>query len=139
MRVVLDTNILVSGLMSVSSPPAQILNALRAGQIVTVMSEATLAELAQVLQRPAVRRYFSHSAITPDAFLAEVRLHADLMIPLPTTTVIRDEQDRPFLDLLATIPPPQYFVTGDNDFEAAHYSGVPVISAAEFARLLRRR
>lgn len=139
MRVVLDTNILVSGLMSVSSPPAQILNALRAGQIVAVMSEATVAELAQVLRCPAVRRYFTHSAITPDAFLADLRLHADLMIPRPTTTVIRDEQDRPFLDLLATIPPPQYFVTGDKDFEASHYSGVPVITAAEFARLLRRR
>ena len=125
--------------MSVSSPPAQILNALRAGQIVTVMSEATLAELELVLSRPAVRRYFSHAAITPEAFLADLRLHADLMIPVPTTTTIRDERDRPFLDLLATAPPPHYFVTGDKDFEAAHYSGVPVISAAEFARLLTRR
>jgi len=138
-RVVLDSNILVSGLMSVSSPPAQILNAIRAGQIVAVMSDATLAELEQVLRRPAVLRYFRHSAITPDAFLADLRLHADLMAPVPTTTEIRDEQDRPFLDLLATSPPPHYFVTGDKDFEASHYSGVPVISAAEFARLLRRR
>lgn len=103
------------------------------------MSEATLTELEHVLSRPAVRRYFSHSAITPEAFLADLRLHADLMIPVPTTTVIRDEQDRPFLDLLATIPSPQFFVTRDKDFEAAHYSGVPVISAAEFARLLTRR
>lgn len=139
MRVVLDSNILISGLMSANSPPAQILNALRAGQIVAVMSEATLAELEQVLQRPAVRRYFNHSGITPDAFLADLRLHADLMIPIATTTAIRDEQDRPFLDLLATIPPPQYFVTRDKDFEASHYNGVPVISAAEFVRLLRRR
>jgi putative PIN family toxin of toxin-antitoxin system len=138
-RVVLDTNILVSGLMSVSSPPAQILNALRAGQIVAVMSEATLTELEHVLSRPIVRRYFSHSAIMPDAFLADLRLHADLMITVPTTTAIRDERDRPFLDLMATAPPPQYFVTGDKDFEAAHYSGVPVISAAEFARLFTRR
>ena len=139
MRVVLDSNILVSGLISVNSPPAQILNAIRAGQIVAVMSEATLEELEQVLRRPAVLRYFRHSAITPDAFLADLRLHADLITPVPTTTVIRDEQDRLFLDLLATSPPPQYFVTGDKDFEASHYSGVPVISAAEFARLLRCR
>jgi putative PIN family toxin of toxin-antitoxin system len=44
-RVVLDTNIIVSGLMSVTSPPAQILNAVRVGQVVAVMSEATFAEL----------------------------------------------------------------------------------------------
>jgi putative PIN family toxin of toxin-antitoxin system len=57
-RVVLDTNIIVSGLMSVTSPPAQILNAIRVGQVVAVMSEATFAELAHVLHRPAVQRYF---------------------------------------------------------------------------------
>jgi uncharacterized protein len=138
-RVVLDTNILVSGLMSLTSPPARILDAVRSGEIVAVMSGATLAELEQVLQRPSVRRYFTHSTITPDAVLADLRLHADLMRPIPTATPIRDENDRPFLELMATIPSPQYFVTGDKDFDATHYSDVPVISATEFARLLRHR
>ena len=139
MRVVLDTNIIVSGLMSMTSPPAHILNAVRAGYVVAVMSEATLAELEDVLQRPAVQRYFTHATITPAAFLTDLRVQADLVIPVPSTAPIRDEQDRVFLDLLTTEPPPQYFVTGDKDFESSHYSGVPVISAAEFARLLTRR
>ena len=139
MRVVLDTNIIVSGLMSVSSPPAQILNAVRGGQVVAVMSEATFAELEHVLHRPAVQRYFTHTTITPAAFLAELRVQADLVIPIPNTVPIRDARDRVFLDLLTTEPPPQYFVTGDKDFEASQYSGVPVISAAAFARLLSRR
>ena len=60
MRVVLDTNILVSGLITSTAPPAQILNALRDGRLVAVMSEATLAELAAVLQRPP------SNAISPD-------------------------------------------------------------------------
>lgn len=125
--------------MSLTSPPARILDAVRTGQIVAVMSDVTLAELEQVLQRPAVRRYFTYFTITPNAVLADLRLHADLMRPVPTTSPIRDERDRPFLDLMATLPPPQYFVTGDKDFDATHYSGVPVISAVEFARLLRNR
>ena len=139
MRVVLDTNIIVSGLMSVTSPPAQILNAVRVGQVVAVMSDATFAELEHVLHRPAVQRYFTHTTITPAAFLAELRVQADLVIPIPNTVPIRDARDRVFLDLLTTEPPPQYFVTGDKDFEASQYSGVPVISAAAFARLLSRR
>ena len=139
MRVVLDTNSIVSGLMSVTSPPAQILNAVRVGQVVAVMSDATFAELEHVLHRPAVQRYFTHTTITPAAFLAELRVQADLVIPIPNTVPIRDARDRVFLDLLTTEPPPQYFVTGDKDFEASQYSGVPVISAAAFARLLSRR
>ena len=139
MRVVLDTNIIVSGLMSMTSPPAQILNAVRIGQVVAVMSEATFAELEHVLHRPAVQRYFTHTTITPAAFLADLRIQADLVIPVPSTAPIRDARDRVFLDLLKTEPPPQYFVTGDQDFEDSHYSGVPVISAAKFVRLLTRR
>ena len=125
--------------MSVTSPPAQILNAVRVGQVVAVMSDATFAELEHVLHRPAVQRYFTHTTITPAAFLAELRVQADLVIPIPNTVPIRDARDRVFLDLLTTEPPPQYFVTGDKDFEASQYSGVPVISAAAFARLLSRR
>lgn len=138
MRVVLDINIIISGLMSLTSPPAQILNAVRIGQVVAVMSEATLAELEDVLQRPAVRRYFLHTTVTPAEFLADLRLQADLVSPVASTAHLRDERDRPFVDLLATLPPPQYFVTGDQDFEASHYSGVPVISATEFAALLKQ-
>ena len=69
--------------------------------------------------------------------MKEVRTQADLIIPTTSTVAIRDEHDRPFLDLLATNPQPQYFLTGDADFEAGEYHGVPVISAAAFVRLLR--
>ena len=127
MRVVLDTNILVSGLMSMTSPPAQILNAVRVEQVVAVMSEATLAKLEHILHRPAVQRYFTHTTITPARFLADLRVQADLVIPIPSTAPIRDARDRVLLDLRSTEPSPQYFVTGDKDFEASHYSGGPVI------------
>ncbi len=138
MRVVLDTNILVSGLMSFTSPPALILNALRTGQIVAVISEATLAELEAVLRRPAIRRYLTRVGITPAEWLADFRVQADLVTPVTSTAPIRDECDRVFLNLLATSPQPRYFVTGDKDFDAPKYSGVPVISAADFVRLLKR-
>jgi len=136
-RIVVDTNILVSGLISVTGPPALILNALRSGRLVAVMSEATLAELHAVLHRPALRLYFTRAGVTPTAFMKEIRTQADLIIPTASTIAIRDEQDCPFLDLLATNPQPQYFVTGDADFEAGEYHGVPVISAAAFVKLLR--
>jgi len=125
--------------MSITSPPAQILNAVRVGQVVAVMSDATFAELEDVLHRPDVQRYFTHATITPAAFLGDLRVQADVVIPIPSTAPIRDARDRVFLDVLTTESPPQYFVTGDKDFEASHYSGVPVISAAKFVRLLTSR
>jgi uncharacterized protein len=138
-RVVLDTNVIVSGLMSSTSPPAQILNAVRTGQVVAVMSAATLAELEDVLQRPSVRRYFTRSTIAPDAFLTDLQVHADFVTPIATNIPLCDEHDRPFLDLRIITPPPRYFVTGNKDFDAPHYSGVPIMSPVAFARLLPRR
>lgn len=138
MRVVLDTNILISGLITQTGPPAQILNALRDGRIVAIMSEATLAELAAVLRRPSFQRYLTRSRITPTKFLDDLLNQVDLVTPMVSDLPIRDERDRLFLNLMATHPPPRYFVTGDQDFEASHYSGVPVISAAECVRLLKR-
>ncbi|MBI5411250.1 MAG: putative toxin-antitoxin system toxin component, PIN family [Nitrospirae bacterium] len=138
MRVVLDTNILVSGIISPAGPPAQILTALRQGRVVAVMSAATLAELEAVLQRPRFRPYFVRAGVTPAALLNELRLQADIVTPAPSVLAIRDERDRPFLDLMGTTPPPEYFVTGDHDFEARQYSGVPVVSASLFVQLLKQ-
>lgn len=139
MRVILDTNILVSGLLSAVGPPARIVQAVLQRRIVPIMSTATFAELDTVLRRPKLKPAFVGAGINLENLLTAVHAQAQFVDPVPTTIPIRDECDRPFLDLMATDPAPQYFVTGDRDFEAPHYSGVPIISAAEFAHLLTSR
>lgn len=139
MRVVLDTNIFVSGLLSAVGPPARIVQAVLQRRLIPIMSPVTFAELNTVVHRPKLQQAFARASVNLTTFLATVRAEAQFVAPRPTSTLLRDERDRPFLDLMATEPPPQYFVTGDKDFEASHYSGVPVISAAAFAHLLSRR
>jgi len=138
-RVVLDTNIFVSGLLSAAGPPARIIQAVLQRRLIPIMSPATFAELEAVLRRPKLQRAFTRAGVNITSFLATIQAEVQFVDPHPTNTPLRDAQDRPFLDLMATTPPPQYFVTGDKDFKASHYSGVPVISAAEFARLLAHR
>jgi uncharacterized protein len=137
-RVVLDTNIFVSGLLSAVGPPARIVQAVLQRRLVPVMSPATFAELDTVVHRPKLQPAFARAGVNLTNFLATVRAEAQFVDPHPTSTPLRDERDRPFLDLMATTPPPHYFVTGDKDFDAPQYSGVLVISAAEFADLLKR-
>ncbi len=139
MRVVLDTNIFVSGLLSAAGPPARIIQAALQRRLIPVMSPETFAELEAVLRRPKLQRAFTRAGVNITSFLTTIQAEVQFVDPHPTNTPLRDAHDRPFLDLMATSPPPEYFVTGDKDFEASHYSGVPVISAAEFARLLTHR
>lgn len=139
MRVVLDTNVLVSGLLSSVGPPARIVQALLQRRIIPIMSAATFAELEAVVRRPKLQPAFARAGVNLEDFLTYVHAQAHFVDPISAKLSIRDEHDRPFLDLMGTPPKPQYFVTGDRDFESSHYSGVPVISAAEFAHLLTQR
>lgn len=138
MRVVIDTNVLVSGLISRSGPPAQIVNAVLQGDIIPVMSEATFAELEEVLHRPRLQSYFRDSRITPFQLLTILRTVAEFSKPGQSRQRMRDPADRPFVELAATHPAPDFIVTGDKDFEQNHYHGVPVISASLFVKTVLR-
>ncbi|MCB2263676.1 MAG: putative toxin-antitoxin system toxin component, PIN family [Candidatus Thiosymbion ectosymbiont of Robbea hypermnestra] len=55
MRLVLDTNVLVSGFLSDTSPPARLLNGVRDQTVTPVISSPVVAEYRVVLSRPVLR------------------------------------------------------------------------------------
>ena len=59
MRVVLDANVLVSGLLSPKGPPGQILDAWLAGFFTLVISPQLLQELERVFEYPRIREHLS--------------------------------------------------------------------------------
>lgn len=68
-RVVLDTNIVVSGLLWTGAP-AQAIDAALQERIRLVASEALIAELGQVFSRSKFNRRFEAIGTTPVQFLA---------------------------------------------------------------------
>jgi putative PIN family toxin of toxin-antitoxin system len=137
-RVVIDTNILVSGLISRSGPPAQIVNAVLRGDIIPIMSDATFAELEEVLHRPRLQPYFRDLRITPFQLLTALKIVAEFLKTGHSRQRMRDPADRPFVELAGTQPAPDFIVTGDKDFEQSHYHDVPVISASLFVKSILR-
>ncbi len=113
MRVVVDTNVLVSGLISSSGPPAEIVDAILKGTVVPVMSQATFAELEEVLHRPRLLPYFKRADITPFQLLASLEKVAQFIKPKPSKVPLRDPSDRIIAELAATRPAPDFIVTGD--------------------------
>ena len=136
MRVIVDTNIIVSVLITPVGPPGKIVDALLQGFLVPVMSPATLAELQAVLSRPRLRRLFERAGVEVTEFLDEFREFAEIIEPQPVDILVRDESDRIFLELAATRPPVDFLITGDQDFERQQYADVPVISAALFVKTI---
>jgi putative PIN family toxin of toxin-antitoxin system len=132
-RVIVDTNVGVSGLISDRGAPARVVDAVLKGDIVPVMSEATFAELEDVLHRPELQVYLRRATVTPFQLLTELQQLAQFVKPRAVKTSIRDEKDRPFVELAASRPAADFIITGDKDFQEEQYQGVPVVTASLFA------
>ena len=135
-RIIVDTNIFVSGLLSRTGPPGQIVNAVIDGRITALFSEQTFAELEDVLGRARLARFFSRAGVDAQQFLVELHRIAEFLSAGETNLFIRDPKDAPLLALLGTEPPPDALVTGDNDFTEPSYAGVPVLTPALLVEIL---
>ena len=137
LRVVLDTNVIVSGLIASSGGPFDVLEAHRRGEFILLVSELILDEVEQVLARPFFRQKRS---ITPDVVAAVIRLlRGDAVIVNPQTRLVvvaHDPDDDRILEC-ALEGSADYLVTGDHHLLALRrYRDLAIVSPADLlARL----
>ncbi len=128
LRVVLDTNVLVSGLAYPGSVPGRIVSAWREGGLEVVLSRYILDELVRVLPRlPKVGLSTAEIRDLADSLM----FLADFVDPVGTQeAALRDPADQPVLWTLL-VAKADYLVTGDKDLLAlaAQY---PILAPAEF-------
>jgi putative PIN family toxin of toxin-antitoxin system len=93
-RVVLDTNVLVSALLRQGSVPDQVVGLVLAGRCGLIVDSRIVAEYRAVLARPE----FGFPAAEVEAFLAFVE-RADWVVADPLNLALPDETDRPFLEV----------------------------------------
>ncbi len=139
MKVVLDTNILISGMGRSSGPPGRIFDAWLSGRFDLVTSEPLIDELMAALAYPKVRRLLVAGGV-PDDDLREyidiLRIKAILVTPtgiqLPKTP--RDLDDIAVLEALLASEA-EFLVTGDKKHLLS--LGMPqIVTATEFAARL---
>jgi len=119
LRLVLDTNVVVSGLIFSESLPGQVLSLAQASCTI-LQSADTLDELANVLARPKFDRWVSQEA-RANAFVA-LGLLCELVTELPKLDICRDPIDNQYLEL-AVGGEATYIVTGDDDLLAIERIG----------------
>lgn len=100
MRIVADTNVLVSAFVSATGAPARILDLWRAGNLEIVTSQAALDELQRVLFYPRIRTRLRYSDDQIGQFVTPLREHALYLVEVPPLTGIApDPDDNKFLAL----------------------------------------
>jgi putative PIN family toxin of toxin-antitoxin system len=135
-KVVLDTNVLVSGLMLPDSVPGRIVAAWRGAQFELAMSEPLLDEIGRVLSYPKIHRRLRWGQDEIARFLLLLRFKADVVdIAGEKASVPRDPGDDPVLATLLAAGA-DCLVSGDSDLLALR-DRFPIQTPAEFVRRLK--
>lgn len=134
MKIVLDTNVLVSGLLSPFGPCGEIVRMVSSGRIVLLTDARILSEYHDVLNRPKFR--FQPDFIRTLLDFIEYRGLTIAAEPVPRP--LPDPDDEPFLEI-ALSGRADFLVTGNH----AHFpqdlcQGAHVISPSDFIETIRK-
>lgn len=137
MRVVVDTNVLVSGLISPFGPPGVIVGLAARGALQLCYDARIIAEYRAVLERPTFA--FRHRDI--EALLSGIAIGGVSVAPAPLSGRLPDAGDEPFLEV-AVSAGAAFLVTGNlKHFPPDLRQGARVVSPREFldAGLIQHR
>jgi uncharacterized protein len=135
MRVVLDTNILISALLIQTGNPAAIYRGWQQGQFTVLTCAEHLDEVRATLRKPAIsERLKPYKA---GGLVNELKKIAEHVDELPRVRRSRDAGDD-FLLALSEAGRADYLVTGDKSGLLAlkRHKGTRIVSARAFAAML---
>ena len=139
MRLVLDTNVVVSGLLW-NGAPAQLIDLARMDDIELFSSRVLLAELTRILRRAKFSRAITASEMTIDELVLGYSELAALVMPADIPpTILRDPDDDHVL-ACALAAEVEWIVSGDRDLlDIGTFRGMPIVTAAQAVRIVASR
>lgn len=127
MRIVLDTNVLVSGLLSPFGPPGEIVRMVSSGSVVLCLDARIRAEYEEVVRRPR----FGFDPDSLPALLDFIDFRGEMAAAEPITKRLPDPDDEPFLEV-ALACRADCLVTGNLEhFPPEACAGTAVVSPSE--------
>lgn len=137
MRIVLDTNVVLSALFW-RGTPYQLLEAIRQRPNVQLYSSpALLAELASVLTRPSLAKRLTMVGRTPRGVLADYVAAIELVEPIEVPRVVPEDPDDDHVIATAVTAHADFIVSGDDDLlSLAAFQNIPIITAFRALRIV---
>ena len=135
MNIVLDTNVLVSGLLTPFGPSGEIIRMVFGGNLVLLYDARVLLEYEEVLNRPKFEFNKEHI----NTLLDFVKQNGKLVSPLPLKTPLPDPDDEPFLEV-SIAGEANCLVTGNKaHYPAVSRQGIRIFSPAKFLEYYQKK
>ena len=132
MIIVLDTNVLVSGILKPHSKTAGILRLVVDGTVQLAYDYRLLSEYRDVLNRPR----FNLPKEAVETFLAQVEQEGFLVSAKPLKFSLPDLGDEPFLEVALSARVAALVTGNKRHFPKRSYEGIRILSPAEFLKAL---
>jgi putative PIN family toxin of toxin-antitoxin system len=130
-RVVIDTNVVVSAALVDEGIPASILDLAANKLILMIVSANILAEYEEVLHRPRLKL----SPARAGRMIAVIRKTSKLVQPSRTLAISRDESDNRFYEC-AEAGAADYLITGNTQHFPVHHKNTKIVTPREFIELI---
>ncbi len=136
MRAVLDTNVVVSGLLWKASP-RQVLDAARDKRLLLYTSSVLLDELAEVLSRAHLAQAISANRSSPAFLMQHYAMLAQVVAPAHIARVVARDIDDDAVLACALTAQADLIISGDAHLlNLKHYQGMRIIDATQAVRAL---
>ena len=133
-KVIIDTNVLVSGLISHSFPSKILYEIVLAKKVKICLSDEVFEEYENVLNRGKFLK-FPQFKINSEVVLKKISDIATMYYPKFKVDILKDKDDNKFLEL-AKESSAAYIVTGNfNDFVISEFESTKIISPEKFYSL----
>lgn len=137
MIIVLDTNVMISALLSAEGPPAQIMHLWEAGALDIAMSAPLLDEVKRVLGYDKVKKHLGLTPEETDRLLRGWRTTAIFVESVEKLDVIKEDPDDNRVLECAVAAEADYIVSGDHHLtDLGEYRGIEVLPPAGFIVLM---
>ena len=130
MRIVFDTNVLVSALLSPYGAPATVLQMVLAGRVVLCLDARILSEYREVLRRAK----FDFDKRLVDDLMEFLESEGEIVASVPLPVALPDSEDAMFLEVAAA-GAADHLVTGNlRHFPVRKRRGISVLAPGEFIK-----
>ena len=130
MIIVVDTNMIISGLINPNSSSGTILELILSGKIKLGIDNRITNEYREVL----LRKKFNFEKESVDHILEEIKTDGIKIIPEPLDLALPDKDDLPFLEVAAAGNIKMLITGNRKHFPKKDYRQVKIFSPAEFIK-----
>lgn len=135
MKIVLDTNVLVSGLLTPFGPSGKIVRMVFSGELTVYIDARILAEYKDVLHRPKFKFNKDHIGILLDF----IKQYGQFTLSSPLKTCLPDPDDEPFLEV-AIAGMVNSLVTGNKKhYPSSVFKGIHIFFPLNFLNFIENK